>query len=86
MRRCKWNRLQDPGFNAGPDVAVQDSGYAVARVAFPRSAIKNGSLTSTLLKTTDQKPEFRVYVGQDIHLILFLTVDWLAFVLTHPVR
>ncbi|KAH8800240.1 hypothetical protein F5884DRAFT_891084 [Xylogone sp. PMI_703] len=59
-----------PGFNAGPDVAIQDSGYAVARVAFPRTAIKNGTPAT--------------YVGSDIHLILFLTPDWVAFALTHP--
>ena len=75
-----------PGFNAGPEIAVQDSGYAVARVAYPRSAIKDGSPASTLLKNTETRPEFRVYVGKDIHLILFLTVDWVAFAFTHPVR
>ncbi|KAE8383136.1 hypothetical protein BDV26DRAFT_287922 [Aspergillus bertholletiae] len=73
-----------PGFDAGPEVAVQDSGYAVARVAFPRSAIKDGSPASTLFQTIDTRPEFRVYVGEDIHLILFLTPDWVAFVFTHP--
>ncbi|CRG84899.1 hypothetical protein PISL3812_02074 [Talaromyces islandicus] len=73
-----------PGFDAGPDAAVQDSGYAIARVAFPRSSIKKGSVTSTLLKNVDSQPEFRVYVGKDIHLILFLTPDWVAFALTHP--
>jgi hypothetical protein len=73
------------GFDAGPDVAVQDSGYAISRVAFPRSLIKSGSLASTLLKTIDSEPEFRVYVGKDIHLILFLTPDWVAFAFTHAV-
>lgn len=75
-----------PGFNAGPEIAVQDSGYAVARVAFPRAAIKDGTPASTLLENIETRPEFRVYVGKDIHLILFLTVDWVAFVFTHAVR
>jgi flavin-dependent dehydrogenase len=74
-----------PGFATGPEVAVQDSGYAVARVAFPRSTIKEDSLASTLLKNVDIQPEFRTYVGKDIHLILFLTPDWVAFAFTHPV-
>ncbi|KAJ9605889.1 hypothetical protein H2200_009738 [Cladophialophora chaetospira] len=73
-----------PGFVAGPEIAVQDSGYAVARVAYPRAAIKDGSPASTLLEGIDARPEFRVYVGKDIHLILFLTVDWVAFAFTHP--
>jgi hypothetical protein len=75
-----------PGFEAGPEIAVQDSGYAVARVAYPRAAIKDGSPASMLLKNIDTRPEFRVYVGKDIHLILFLTPDWVAFAFTHPVR
>jgi hypothetical protein len=75
-----------PGFKAGPDVAVQDSGYAVARVAFPRTSIKSGSLAAGLLENVDSQPSFRVYVGEDIHLILFLTADWVAFAFTHPVR
>ncbi len=73
------------GFNAGPDIAVQDSGYAAARVAFPRNTIKDGSPASTLLTNIDIRPEFRTYVGHDIHLILFLTPDWVAFTFTHPV-
>ncbi|PVH96301.1 FAD/NAD(P)-binding domain-containing protein, partial [Periconia macrospinosa] len=73
-----------PGFEAGPEVAIQDSGYAVARVAFPRNAIKKGSPASKLLHNVDVKPEFRTYVGNDHHLILFLTPDWVAFTLTHP--
>jgi hypothetical protein len=74
-----------PGFDAGPNVEVQESGYAMARVAWERSRIANGSLASSLLKHIDQRPEFRVYVGRDVHLILFLTPDWVAFGLTHRV-
>lgn len=74
-----------PGFHAGPDFAVQDSGYAIARVAFPRSAIKDGRPAADLVQNVENKPQFRTYVGSDIHLILFLTVDWVAFALTHPV-
>lgn len=74
------------GFETGPEVDVQDSGYAIARVAFPRSAIKEGTPASTLFQTIDIQPEFRTYVGKDVHLILFLTNDWAAFAFTHPVR
>ncbi|KIW21072.1 hypothetical protein PV08_01651 [Exophiala spinifera] len=73
-----------PGFDTGPETKVQDSGYAAARVAFPRSTIEAGSLASTLFKNIDVQPEFRTYVGHDIHLILFLTRDWVAFTFTHP--
>lgn len=74
-----------PGFNTGPEIAVQDSGYAAARVAFPRSNIKDGSPASSLMTNVDARPEFRTYLGSDIHLILFLTPDWVAFTFTHPV-
>ena len=74
-----------PGFEVGPDVAVQDSGYAAARLAFPRTTIKDGSPAATLFKNIDTQPEFRTYLGSDIHLILFLTSDWVAFAFTHPV-
>ena len=74
-----------PGFDTGPEIAVQDAGYAIARIAFPRSAIKAGSPASTLMNNIDIRPEFRTYVGSDIHLILFLTADWVAFAFTHPV-
>jgi len=74
-----------PGFDTGPDIAVQDSGYAVARAASTRSAILDGSPAASLMKAIDVRPEFRVYVGKDIHLILFLTPDWVAFAFTHPV-
>ena len=73
------------GFSTGIDNAVLDSGYAIARAAFPRDAIKDGSPASTLLKDIGNRPEFRVYLGNDLHLILFLTPDWVAFALTHPV-
>lgn len=71
---------------AGTSVKVQDSGYAVARVAFPASTIKPGSPASALLKDVKEHPDFRVYVGKDIHLILFLTPDNVAWVFTHKVR
>lgn len=74
-----------PGFDTGPEVAVLDSGYAIARAAFPRTTIKEGSLASTLFRNIDVQPEFRVYVGKDVHLILFLTNDWTGFGFTHPV-
>lgn len=73
------------GFDTGPEVAVQDSGYAIARIAFPRTLIKEDSPASTLFQTIDVQPEFRTYVGKDVHLILFLTNDWAAFAFTHPV-
>jgi 2-polyprenyl-6-methoxyphenol hydroxylase-like FAD-dependent oxidoreductase len=73
------------GFDAGPNVDIQNSGYAMARVAWERSLIAKGSLASSLLEHVDQRPEFRVYVGRDVHLILFLTPDWVAFGLTHKV-
>ena len=74
-----------PGFDTGPEIAVQDSGYAIARLAFPRSNIKDGSPASSLMKNIDVRPEFRTYIGSDIHLILFLTPHWVAFAFTHPV-
>lgn len=74
-----------PGFDAGPQVQVQDSGYAVARAAFPRGAVEEGSPASSLLASVDRKPEFRTYVGKDLHLILFLTADWVGIAFTHPV-
>ena len=73
------------GFDASPKIAVQDSGYAIARVAFPRSAIKVGSPASTLLTDVDIRPEFRTLVGNDNHLVLFLTADWVAIAFTHRV-
>ena len=71
------------GFNAGPDVAVQDSGYAVARVAFPRDMIKEGSPAATLLQNVEHQPQFRTYVSDDSHVILFLTKDYVAWCFTH---
>jgi hypothetical protein len=73
------------GFDTGPEIAVQESGFAVARVAFPRSHILDGSPAASLMTTIDSRPEFRTYVGDDIHLILFLTPDWVAFAFTHVV-
>lgn len=64
---------------------VLDSGYAAARMAFPRSVIPEGSEAARLLKTVDQEPEFRTYLGDDLHLILFLTKDYVAFTYTHEV-
>lgn len=64
---------------------IQDTGYATARVAFPRSCLEPGSAADGLLADADRdQPEFRVYLADDIHLILFLTKDWVAFALTHP--
>lgn len=74
-----------PGFSTEGDVHVQDSGYAVARVAFPCNVIKEGSLAASLLVGVDEQPQFRVYLANDLHLILFLTKDWVAWVFTHQV-
>ena len=67
------------------DVEVQDSGYAIARVAFPRHVIKDGSPAAKLLENVDTQPEFGTYLGEDVHLILFLTQDWVAWAFTHMV-
>lgn len=74
-----------PGFSTEGDVHVQDSGYAVARVAFPCNVIKEGSLAASLLVGVEEQPQFRVYLANDLHLILFLTKDWVAWVFTHQV-
>lgn len=71
------------GFDAGPEVGVQDSGYAVARVAFHRDAIKPGSPASTLLLKPGQRPEFRTYVAEDVHVIIMLCQDWQGWLFTH---
>ncbi|VUC27376.1 unnamed protein product [Clonostachys rosea] len=73
-----------PGFDFGSQVAVQDSGYAIARVAFPRTAVPEGSLASELVRAADSRPRFRTYIGNNIHLILYLTPNWLGFAFTHP--
>ena len=73
------------GFDTDDDVQVQDSGYAVARVAFPLDTIRAGSPAQALLKGVEWNPQFRVYLADDLHLILFLTKDWLAWVFTHKV-
>lgn len=64
---------------------VLDSGYAAARAAFPMDNIKAGSPAESLLKNVKDEPEFRVILGNDLHLILFLTHDHVAFVYTHEV-
>lgn len=64
---------------------VLDSGYAVARAAFPRDTIRPGSLAEALLKDVEEQPEFRTILGEDLHLILFLTHDHVAFAYTHEV-
>lgn len=64
---------------------VQDTGYATARVAFPRRLIKPNSPAESLLRNADAgQPEFRVYMAHDLHNIVFLTRDWVAFAFTHP--
>jgi environmental stress-induced protein Ves len=70
-------------FKTATDVQVQDSGYAIARVALPRDTIKANSPATTLLKDVETQPQFRTYLVQDIHLILFLTKDWVAWAYTH---
>ena len=74
------------GFRSISDIQVQDTGYAVARVAFPRSVIKPNSRAASLMTNVDAQPQFRVYLADDVHLILFLTKDWVAFCFTHKVR
>ncbi|QKX61991.1 uncharacterized protein TRUGW13939_09147 [Talaromyces rugulosus] len=59
----------------GIDLPVLDSGYAIARMAFPRSSIPKGSLAHQLVENVDTQPEFRVYLSNDIHLIIWLTKD-----------
>lgn len=73
------------GFATGERPAVQDSGYAIARVAFPRDVIDPDSPASSLLKDIEKEPQFRTYVAEDVHLILFLTKDYVAWCFTHPV-
>ncbi|QIW99808.1 hypothetical protein AMS68_005326 [Peltaster fructicola] len=60
----------------GHEEAVKDSGYAAARAAFPRSAIKPGSPAASLLAKVEEEAEFRTYLGDDLHLILMLTKDY----------
>lgn len=74
------------GFETAGAAHVKDSGYAVARVAFPVGIIKKDSPAYDLVKDVDKHPDFRVYVGEDVHLILFLTSDYVAWVFTHKVR
>lgn len=70
---------------SGVETPVRDSGYAAARVAFPRGHIKPGSPAASLLNNVEIEPEFRVYLGDDLHLILYLTKDYVAFTYTHEV-
>lgn len=63
--------------------SVLDSGYAVARAAFPSNSIMSGSAAQELLKNVKNQPEFRTYLGDDLHLILFLTKDYSALAYTH---
>lgn len=73
------------GFRTAGDVEVQDSGYAIARVCFPRNTIKAESPAASLLKDVETHPQFRTYLANDVHLILFLTKDWVAWAFTHKV-
>ena len=75
-----------PGFETEGAMHVVDSGYAAARVAFPRTAIKKDSPAYDIVKDVPEHPDFRVYVGSDVHLILFLTADHVGWVFTHKVR
>ncbi|KAF2170445.1 hypothetical protein M409DRAFT_51486 [Zasmidium cellare ATCC 36951] len=65
--------------------AVVDSGYAVARVAFPKETIKKGSPAEAIIKSIDEDgPQFRTYVGgADVSLIIFLTTDYVAWAFSH---
>lgn len=74
------------GFETSGAVHVADTGYAVARVAFPLETIRRDSPAYELVKDVKQHPDFRVYVGKDVHLILFLTAGHVAWVFTHKVR
>lgn len=67
--------------------AVKDSGYAVARVAFPRDTIREGSPAEAITRSIDEiGPQFRTYVGGvDVSLILFLTKDYVAWAFSHEV-
>ena len=73
------------GFKTGAPAHVLDTKYAVARVCFPRELIKDDQPAAALLKNVAEQPEFRVYLANDVHLILFLTQDWVAYAFTHPV-
>ncbi|KAJ5300031.1 hypothetical protein N7476_011588 [Penicillium atrosanguineum] len=74
------------GFIISGDLQVQDSDYAIARVAFPRNAIKDGSPAATLLENVEVNGQFRTYLARDVHLISFLTKDWVAWAYTHKVN
>lgn len=72
-------------FATEEDLNVQDSGFAVARVAFPRRDIKDGSPAAEIMRTIDTRPEFRTYLADGVSLILFLTPDWVAWAAIHVV-
>ena len=74
------------GFNTEGAQHVLDTGYAAARVSFPVETINKDSLAYQLVKDVQTHPDFRVYVGADVHLILFLTPGHVAWVFTHKVR
>ncbi|KAF7192510.1 FAD-dependent monooxygenase fsr3 [Pseudocercospora fuligena] len=68
----------------GGIATVQDSGYAVSRVAFPRTTLKQGSLARDLVdEALKHGPQFRTYLADDVHLILFITRDHVAWCFTH---
>ncbi|KAJ5300036.1 hypothetical protein N7476_011593 [Penicillium atrosanguineum] len=63
---------------------VMDSGYSIARCAFPTSHIKPDTPAWKLVETVKEQPEFRIYLADDLHLILYLTADYVGIALTHP--
>lgn len=65
---------------------VRDSGYSVARAAFPVDSLAIGSPAVKLLEHVEEQPEFRTILGDNLHLILFLTKDHVAFAYTHKVK
>lgn len=73
------------GADTGAQVQIQDSGYAMARVCFHRSAFQKGSAADRLVDTPSGRPEFRCYLANDCNIILFLTPHWVAWGFTHRV-
>ena len=74
--------LEDTGLR---DTTVISSGYAAGRIAWPTDALQPGSPAIRLLDGLRQQPQFRVYLADDSHLIVFLTKDYVAWVITHIV-
>lgn len=72
-------------FTTKEDLNAQDSGFAVARVAFPRSLIKDGTPAAEVMRNIDTRPEFRTYLARNATLVLFLTPDSVAWALIHVV-